>query len=253
MTVRAAAGARADAALALTFLTRLPAPSSAGLAAGTLGRSVVWFPVVGALVGAVLGGTRLLADLVLPAGPATVLALTAAVLLTGGLHEDGLADTADGLGAHTSRERKLDIMRDSRVGTFGALALGLSLLLAWSLLSGLDGTECLLAAVAAHALARWAMPVASLLFSPARPDGTGRLMTVSAPRLIVATVLAVTIACASQGAVAGLAAVAAALAVTGTLGAYATRAVGGISGDTYGAVGKLAELAGLVAIVAVKA
>lgn len=240
-----------DAALALTFLTRLPAMTSRGLTAGDLGRSIIWFPVVGALVGAVLGGTRLAADLVLPAGPATAIALAAAILMTGGLHEDGLADTADGLGAHTTRERKLEIMRDSRVGTFGALALFVSLLLSWTLLSGLDGLDCLLAALVGHTLGRWAMPVASALFPPARPDGTGRLLAVGSVRLVVATAVAVGIACAAAGVAAGLVAVAAALLATAALGLYATRAVGGITGDTYGAIGKLSELLTLAAVIAV--
>ena len=80
-----------------------------------LGRAAVWFPVVGVLVGAVMAGTHAAAGLVLASGPATVLAPAAAVLVTGGFHEDALADTADGLGAHVPRARKVEIMSDSRV------------------------------------------------------------------------------------------------------------------------------------------
>src|SRR5262245_9916005 len=112
-----------SARVAVAFLTRVPVGDAQPLTAATLSRAAGWFPAVGLLVGGVLGGTRLLADLALPAGPSTVLALAAAMLLTGALHEDGLADTADGLGAHVPRERKLEILRDSRIGAYGALAL----------------------------------------------------------------------------------------------------------------------------------
>lgn len=241
----------ADAAVALAFLTRLPVPATGALSPGALGRSAAFFPAVGVLVGGVLGGTRLLADLVLPAGPATAIALLAAILVTGALHEDGLADTADGLGAHATRERKLEIMRDPRVGVFGAVALVGSLGLAWSLLSGLSGADCLRAAIIAHTLGRWAMPVASALFVPARADGAGRMMIVTSGRLVAATVPALAIACVAGGLAAGLAAAGAALLTTAALGSYATRKVGGITGDVYGATAKLVELASLAAVVAV--
>jgi adenosylcobinamide-GDP ribazoletransferase len=243
-------------ALALTFLTRIPVPGNAPtvlLGPGALGRAAVWFPVVGALVGAVLGATRLLADLVLPPGPSTALAIGVAVAVTGALHEDGLADTADGLGAHRAPERRLEIMRDPRVGTFGAVALVLALLLAWSLLSGLDGRRCLLAAVAAHALARWSMLLAAAAFPPARAPGAGAgtLLAVSLPRLAVATVVAAAIALAAAGPVPGAVAVAVTLAATAAVGATATRALGGVTGDVYGATGKVVEIAAIAALVAV--
>jgi adenosylcobinamide-GDP ribazoletransferase len=243
-------------ALATGFLTRIPVPARAGataaLAPGALGRAAVWFPVVGALVGAVLGATRLLADLVLPPGPATALAVGAAIAVTGALHEDGLADTADGLGAHRAPERRLEIMRDPRVGTFGAVALVLALLLTWSLLSGLDGRDCLVAAVAAHALARWAMLVGATAFPPARAPGAGAgtLLTVTRTRLAAATLVATAIAVAAAGPVPGAIAVGSALLATAALGAAATRALGGVTGDVYGATGKAVEIAAIATLVA---
>ncbi len=238
------------AALALGFLTRLPVPGSAPLAPGALGRAAIWFPLVGVLVGAALGGTRLLAELALSPEAATVLAIAVAVALTGGLHEDGLGDTADGLGAHVGRERRLEIMRDSRLGTFGVLAVVLSVLLAWALLSGLDGMECLRAGIAAHALARWAMLAAAAAFPPARPDGAGSLLRVGPLPLAVATVIAVGAALAAAAPGPGLVALGAACLAAGALGVWATRAVGGVTGDVLGAVGKAAELAALVALAA---
>jgi adenosylcobinamide-GDP ribazoletransferase len=107
---------------AIAFLTRLPVGGGA-LTARQLSRAALWFPAVGLLVGGVMGGVRALAGTVLDPGPATALAVLAAMLVTGALHEDGLADAADAIGAHVPRERRLEILRDSRVGTYGALAL----------------------------------------------------------------------------------------------------------------------------------
>ena len=102
---------------AVGFLTRLPVP--AARSAPDLSRAAFFFPLVGALVGGIAAATRALADQALPPLPATLLAVTAALIVTGALHEDGLADVADALGAHTTRERRLEILKDPRVGAFG--------------------------------------------------------------------------------------------------------------------------------------
>ena len=235
---------------ALAFLTRIPVPGRAALAPGALATAAVWFPLVGALVGLVLGATRLLAELVLPAGPATVLALAAAVLVTGGLHEDGLGDTADGFGAHVARERRLEIMRDPRVGTYGALALGLVLLFSWTVLAQLDGLDCLRAAVTGHVLARWSMLVHDVLTPPARPDGAGALLVVRRSSLAMATALAAVLAVLAVGPAPATAAAGCALVLVVAMSALTRRLIGGSTGDTYGAVGKLAEVAGYGAVVA---
>jgi len=237
-------------AVALGFLTRVPVPHRDKPDAGALSRAAPWFPVVGALVGLVLGGTRLLAETVLPAGAATVLALAAAALVTGGLHEDGLADTADGFGAHVARERRLEIMRDSSIGTYGTLALLLTTLLAWSLLAGLDGEECLVAAVAGHVVARWAMLVHARASPSARAGGLGSRFAVGGAALAVGTAVAAAVTlvvtallAGTEGLLAGGAALLAGLAVAVVLTVTARRAVGGATGDTFGAVGKIAEVA----------
>ena len=240
-------------AVALGFLTRVPVPHRGALAAGALSRAAIWFPVVGALVGLVLGGTRLLADMVLPAGAATVLALAAAALVTGALHEDGLADTADGFGAHVSRERRLEIMRDSSIGTYGVLALVLTTLLAWSLLASLDGVACLVAAVAGHGVARWAMLVHAAASTSARDDGVGGLLAVGPAALAVGTVVAAAITVAVAGPVAGGAALLAGLAAAAGMTFVARRVLGGSTGDTFGALGKLAEVAVYAVVVAILA
>jgi len=237
-------------AVALGFLTRVPVPHRGAHAAGSLSRAALWFPVVGALVGLVLGGTRLLADMVLPAGAATVLALAAAALVTGALHEDGLADTADGFGAHVPRERRLEIMRDSSIGTYGVLALVLTTLLAWSLLASLDGVACLVAAVAGHVVARWAMLLHAWLSLSARDGGLGGLLTVGPVALAGGTIVAAAITIPVAGPLAGGVALLAGLVAAAGMTAAARRVIGGSTGDTFGALGKVAEVA-VYAVVAV--
>ena len=119
-------------------MTRLPVGRNGRLTAAALSRAAVWFPAIGLVVGGVMATVHALAGLVTTATAATVLARAAAILITGGLHEDGLADTADALGAHTTRERRLEILRDPRVGTYGALALILAVALSVATLAPLD-------------------------------------------------------------------------------------------------------------------
>ena len=162
---------------AVAFLTRLPVGGGA-LSAGRLSRAALWFPAVGLLVGGVMGGVRALAGTVLEPGPATALALLAAMLVTGALHEDGLADAADAIGAHVPRERRLEILRDSRVGTYGALALVFAFVFPLVVLTPLDDGDFLRAALVGHVVGRWSILPQSLLLAPARPDGAGALMRV---------------------------------------------------------------------------
>ncbi len=107
------------------FLTRLPVPVALDHCDGRLARAAPWFPVVGLLVGGIAGGALLLAAAVLPMPLAAGFAIAAGVLVTGALHEDGLADCCDGLGGGRNREHALEIMRDSRIGTFAGIGLGL--------------------------------------------------------------------------------------------------------------------------------
>ena len=225
---------------ALAFLTRLPVPAPPD---PKLNRAAAWFPVVGLVVGGIAAGVRALADQVLPPAPATVLAVAAAVLVTGGLHEDGLADVADALGAHTTRERRLEILKDPRVGAFGALALILAVALVVTTVASLDTAHAARTLIAAHVLARWAILPVSRALPPARPGGAGGLLRVTTPALVVATILAIaaTLVAATPGpgaaalAAAGLAALVVAVALR--------RGLGGVTGDGYGATAKLAELA----------
>ncbi len=233
-----------DLRAAVAFLTRIPAhDASRPFDAATLTRAALWFPAVGLLVGAVMGGTRLLADTVLDPAPATLLALLAAVLVTGGFHEDGLADASDGMGAHVARERRLEIFKDSRVGTYGALAVAFMVAFPFVTLTPLDGEDFCRAALAGHVLGRWSTLPQSWLLAPAAGEGSGSLVRARAPTVALATLYtaAIVVLVAGPGPGALTLGVAATLTLLG--GAYFRRRFGGVSGDTFGAVNKVVELA----------
>ena len=160
-----------DVLACLSFYTRLPVPGRTELPGFA---QACWAsPLAGALVGS-LGGLAYAGAHAAGLAPAlaALIALGATIALTGALHEDGLADTADGFGGGRTRERALDIMRDSRIGTFGACALLLSVLLRAGALAGLAGPGPAAAAlIAAHLSARAALPLFMRMVPPARGDG----------------------------------------------------------------------------------
>lgn len=157
-----------DCAVAFTFLTRIPLRHKPEVA---LHRVARWFPVVGAVVGALSGGAYWLASLRMPPLPSAVLALIVSALITGGFHQDGLADIFDGLVGGWTREDRLRILKDPRHGTYGVLAIVLQSLLQVACISSLGPTTGFLAIVAAHTLARVAPVV--LMFTPAAPGQAG--------------------------------------------------------------------------------
>lgn len=148
---------------AVQFLTRIPVPPLPDFEPDWTTRASRYFPLVGLVVGALCALVFVGAHQVWGGGIAAVLALAAGVLATGGFHEDGLADTADGLGGGTTRARRLAIMKDSRVGTYGVLALGLVLALKAAALAGLPPDVAAWGLVAAHAGGRGAAVVAMAL------------------------------------------------------------------------------------------
>ncbi len=240
---------RSDVAEALMFLTRLPNPwriEPRGAAA-----SWAW-PLVGSLVGllaAVVGSSAMAAGI--PAGAAAGLVLAMQVLLTGGLHEDGLADSADGLWGGGAPERRLSIMSDSRIGTYGALALVLSVLIRWSALSAILPTGGAWGPlVAAGALSRWPMIAMLWALPPARKDGLSRLIgRPDGMTLALGGALAFVIALAAAGTTAALAAVVV-VVVAAAWAAIVRRRLRGQTGDTCGAAQQLAETACLLALAA---
>jgi len=233
--------------LAVSFLTIVPIPTLPDMPERAFGRSVGYFSLVGVLLGAgialfdaVLG--RMLARVVV-----TALDLLAFALLTGGLHLDGLMDSCDGLFGGRDRERRLAIMRDSRVGSFGVLGGVLILLTEFAALATLTGTPRLAALVLAAALARWAMAAAVWVFPYARPDGgRGALFKVglSWRQPLLATVWAVLALLLTDPRLLWLLPCAA-LVVLGA-GRWIQGRLGGLTGDSYGAIGELVTVSTLV-------
>ncbi|MDP9366142.1 MAG: adenosylcobinamide-GDP ribazoletransferase [Chloroflexota bacterium] len=227
-------------ALAGSFLTSVPVPQVEPTPQ-VLGRAIGLFPAIGGLLGALLGAVGLVLDWVLPGGPVAALLLAVGAVLTGGLHLDGLMDTADGVLGGRTVERRLEIMRDSRVGAFGATAGGLALVGQYACLAEFTGFERLAALVLAYGLSRWTMVVALGLFPPARPTGLGAAFHEGGGQrsLVVATLLAavIALACGPLGFV-GFAFA----AVTAPLGGrFLARRLGGLTGDTYGALAVVTE------------
>ena len=140
--------------VAVQYFTRLPTPTLQNFKSEWLAQSVRYFPVAGLLVGLIGAAVLWLGTQALPIPIAALLALAATVAVTGAFHEDGLADTFDALGGHVPRERALEIMRDSRIGTYGAAALGIALLLRWQVLCLLPLPLALAALACAHPAAR---------------------------------------------------------------------------------------------------
>lgn len=234
--------------LAVLFLTRLPLPDCGMQPAGALARSMRLFPLVGALVGGMAGAVFLLAHAVLPPLAAALVAVLAGVLATGALHEDGLADTADGLGARGGRERRLEVMRDSRTGAYGVLALIFTIGLRTAALAAAPSALAGLGAlVAAGAWSRALVPAAMQVMPPARADGLGAGAGMpDATVAATAAVLGLVVALLGLG-LAAPAGVLLALAAAWGVVALARRTLGGFTGDVLGTVQQVAEIAVLLA------
>ena len=236
-------------AAATVFFTRVPV-ATPGRGAWQIA-DVAWaFPLVGAGIGAVAALAFLLAQLIgLGDWPAALLSVLAGLALTGALHEDGLADTADGFFGGLDREEKLAIMRDSRHGTFGVLAILSSVLLRTAALVGLgDMIHAGLALVAAHAASRAMLPSAMWALAPARSEGLGAAAGQPRPQgAIAAAVIGTLIALAALGPARGLIA----LGLTGVMvfaaAGLARRQIGGYTGDVLGAFQQIGEIVMLLA------
>lgn len=222
----------------MSLLTRIPAR---GDAEGE--RTVPWLPVVGALIGATAAGTYAAASLALAPLPSATLAIVAGILVTGALHEDGLADTADAFGARVDRERTLEIMKDPHNGTFGVLALAASVLARIAAVAGMGPLSAAVALPAAHALGRSTSALLMWLLPSAAPDGLGAHYSsrVARRHAGAAVATAVIVAAALMGAWA-LAAIAVAGVCAAIAGSLALRRIGGITGDVLGAAEQLAEI-----------
>jgi adenosylcobinamide-GDP ribazoletransferase len=237
-------GLSEELVVAFQFLTRLPMPSTA-FEADSLSRAVKFFPLVGLVVGS---GAALLQHVLTPHlnRPITAMAVLAyLVLVTGCLHEDGLADTADGFGGGWKKEQILAILKDSRIGSYGATALVLSLLGRYLLLASLPIEHFAAYVISAHVLCRWSSLPLSYFLRPARQqEGQGARIArlTSLPSLLFGSAfsIAVVVFALRWSAVAPLLTTAIAVVLSGWI--Y-FRKIGGVTGDCFGATNQLAEIA----------
>lgn len=241
-----------DLRIAVLFLTRLPVGRIAGLETGALAGAAWAFPLVGLIVGGIAGGVLYAAagTDISPLGCALA-ALAVQAFVTGALHEDGLADVADGIGGN-DRDRTLEIMRDSRIGTYGVLALVFSVGLRTVMIAGIPGPGFALATVIAAAMvSRGVLPVVMHAMTPVRRDGLSKdagqpdrlfvVMSVAIGAIGLFTLLPLSVA---------LAAVLFAALAAGAVCWWAHVRLGGQTGDVLGAVQQVTEIAVYVAAAA---
>ena len=242
--------------IALMFLTRLPVGRFCSGDARVLSVATRYFPLVGAFVGLLLALILVAAHQLLPAGIAVVLMLIAGVRLTGAFHEDGLADVADSAGAFDI-DRKLEIMRDSRVGTYGSLALILLVLgkyLVMTELLTMNVSFCIAALMSAHILSRWSSVWLMATEQYARPEAANKVVAegVTRARLIESTIIALLLLTPlvwiSSLTVYALLPIA---WITAIICAQRfKKAFGGITGDCLGAANQVVELVVLIVALA---
>ena len=242
-----------DFMVALVFLTRLPIQPGFIFDMSALKTACRAFALIGLIVGGVSGTVYILAAyLGLPLFVAAILAIAAQIVITGALHEDAIGDVADGFGGGADKEKKLAIMRDSRVGTYAVVALiiviGLKVAVLASMPDPLFGFAFL---VVAAAVSRGLMTWALYLMPAAREDGLGRGAghpDVMAP--LLSTVICILIAILILGPQIGAIALLSGIIGASLMGVIAKRQIGGQTGDVLGAIQQVAEISILVACLA---
>ncbi len=235
--------------LAIAFLTVIPVRLKTAPAPGDLGRAASWFPLVGAVIGGLAAAAYYGLSLVLPPLLAAALSVAVWIALTGGLHLDGLADCCDGMLNASSPERRLEIMKDPRLGAFGGTGLVLAILIKISAVSSLpigEGTPLpWLALPLAGATARWLLLPAGIQ-KQARPGGMGAdFASGLTPPVFFWAGLGLAVFTALAG-WPGLAAVLAAHLLAWLVFRFAHARLGGLTGDVFGLLVELAEITVLI-------
>lgn len=230
---------------ALRFFTRLPVPAWVGHSEEQLNHATRYFPLIGWLVGAIGAGVTWLAAQGLPLSLAVLLGMAATLLATGAFHEDGFADSCDGFGGGWDKAQVMRIMKDSRIGSYGAIGMGVLLLCKWTALAELGPQLIVSALLAGHAISRAAAATLIFSFDYVRDEdgkskplavrlGKGEMLLVLALGLLPLALLP------WQQALQGVLAV---LIATLWMARYTLRRIGGYTGDVLGATQQLAEVA----------
>jgi adenosylcobinamide-GDP ribazoletransferase len=249
--------------VAIQFLTRIPVPPLPGYQAAWVSQSARYFPLVGVLVGLVNVAVWWLATRVLPPAVSIGVMLAASLLVTGAFHEDGFADFCDGFGGGIAKDRILEIMKDSRIGAYGAMGLFMMLALKWTTLAALPGATLPLLMVSAHMVSRWSATALIWRLPYVRVDDAAKAKPFDGSLrgsdwLASGIIGALAIACVAwlgdlvpDAAALALVSGSAAAALTAAIAAaYCRRRIGGYTGDCLGAVQQLTELCFLLAALA---
>ncbi len=232
---------------ALRFLTVFPVTKSKGEGLEQLGRSLAYFPLVGILLGAILAGLSYILQLILPVPVVSILLVAALVIMTGAHHIDGLIDTCDAMVTGKTREQRLAIMSDTRVGAFGITGACLILIAKYAAITQAAGFTALLIM---PMLSRWALVGAILIFPSAKKTGMGFIIRNGARwgGFVAATLLSILLSVIFLGLLKGFVLMAGLFLLICCLGLLFTRLFGGLSGDNYGALIEIGEVLSLVLI-----
>jgi adenosylcobinamide-GDP ribazoletransferase len=235
---------------ALAFLTLLPSPRYDDFEGDELGRAMAVFPLVGLILGGLLYVINILLSPNLPEGLTNIILIATLVLLTGGIHLDGLMDTADGFGGGNNRSKVLEIMRDSRTGSFGVLAVILLLMVKWEALNSLSGESKGTVLLIMPLAARWGQVMLTYISPSARVDGFGRhvIKGLGVPALSGAFFFTLGISILLAG-WPGLAVVALVSLFSFLWSRLFVIRIGGITGDVIGALSELLEVLVLLGFV----
>ena len=244
-----------DLQICVMFLTRIPVPGGLALSHPSLAHACRFFPIIGALVGVIGAVVLAIADqLGLPQGVSVLLAITAMVMVTGGLHEDGLSDTADGLGGGSNKRHRLEIMKDSRAGAFGVIALVLVIGLKWAGLAALAIGPAALALFVGAVASRGMLPFFMRYLQAAKEDGlSAEAGRPGFDRVALSLGISIVVAFIGLGfwLTIGVAFVVA--LVTGAMSFWVKVKIGGQTGDILGALQQLVEISVILTIAAAAA
>ena len=236
---------------ALRFLTIIPLPRRREISPEEIGRSVVYFPVVGVIIGLILAGLNWLLGLVLPSAIVNVLLIVCLVIISGALHLDGLVDTCDGIGGHKTVEERWQVMHDSRAGGFGVIGACCLLLVKYISLNSVPEPLLVTTLMLMPILSRWAIVYAICVYPSARASSLGKIVKqeASRQRFIIATVITLLLAIGSARLtntvyfyLVGLAIMFGIWVIVMAVASYLKHKFSGLTGDTYGAINEIAEV-----------
>jgi len=234
---------------ALRFLTIIPLPGRREISPEEVGRSIVYFPLVGVIIGLILVGLGWLLGLFLPSALVDVLLVVSLVAISGALHLDGFVDTCDGMVGHKTVEERWRVMHDSRAGAFGIIGVCCLLLVKYVSLNAVPDSWLMQTLVLMPVVGRWAMVYAVFAYPYAKPSGLGKAFKQGASwtRFTIATIITLAVAV-ILAQLAGFIIMLGIWVIVVAMAAYLKGKFGGLTGDTYGAINEVAEVCVLILV-----